>query len=141
MIGIDKQAEDGALGGLHAFAGGHAPAGIHDEEDQVAGAAHPHFALQVTLAQLQRQIVLRFSVALALVRSSGAQGGVEGNVLGAITSRPRLDVAATLAFGARVGALASAFARHFVQGRIEPLGLEGVADLDGFAGAFVVTGR
>ena len=83
LVGIDQQAEDGALGGLHAFAGRHAPAGIDDKEDQVAGAAHAHLALQVALAQLEGEVVFASRVALALVGGGGAQRGVEGDVLGA----------------------------------------------------------
>ena len=114
LVGIDKQAKDGAFGGLHAFAGRHAPTGIYHKEDQVAGTTNAYFALKVTLAQLEGKVVLLDFVALPLVRGGGAQRGIKRDVLGAVAGRARLDIAAALAIGARVRALARALTGHLI---------------------------
>jgi hypothetical protein len=79
-------------------------------------------------------------VALPLMDGRLAQGGVEGDVLRLLAGRPALDVAAALAIGAGDAAPAGLAARQLVQRRIQPLGLEGLADGDRLLLALLLPG-
>jgi hypothetical protein len=70
----------------------------------------------------------------ALEGRGRAQGGVKSEILGPALHRPGADVAAALALRQGEAALARRLARQFVQGRIQPFGLEVGADLDLAAG-------
>ena len=140
LIRFDQEAEDRALCGLHAFAGRHRPAGVNDEEDEIACAADADFALQIGHTQLQREVALTAGVPFLLVGGGIAQGGIECDVVVFFVGWARLDVTAALAVRPAVGALAGLFARHFVERRIQFTGFEDLSDVDRFAGSLFVSG-
>ena len=72
--------------------------------------------------------VILTALASQLVRGSGADGGVEGDVVAALVGRAGLDVAASLAVGTGRAASASGSAREPVQRRMQPPWFELRAD-------------
>src|SRR3712207_3541988 len=51
LVGVGEQREDGALHGGHPPPGGHRPARVHDEEDEIALASLAHVLPQVRATQ------------------------------------------------------------------------------------------
>jgi hypothetical protein len=67
---------------------------------------------------------------LELVRGGGANGGVEGDVIGLAGGRARPDVAAALAVRARLGAAPAQAAGQTVERALDPAGSEDLTRSD-----------
>jgi hypothetical protein len=122
LVGIDQQAQDGALGSLHPLAGRHAPTGIHHEQNQVGSPTDAHLALDVARPDGQGEVVV---CALPLVGGCLAQGGVEGDVVVLSLGWAGLDVATALAVGAGQAAATGRAPRETVQRGIDAAHLGG----------------
>ena len=142
LVRVHQQTEDGPLGGFHAFAGRHGPAGVHDEQNEVAGASDPDLAVQIGHLQLQRQAVVDIGRAPALlVWGRRPQRGIERQVLGAVPGRDRPYVPAPFPVGTGIRALARLLPGHLVQRRGDLLHVELFSDLHPFLGSGLVSGR
>jgi hypothetical protein len=73
---------------------------------------------------------LALLAAALLEGGRGAEGGVEGDVIGLVAGRARLDIATVLALGLRQGPAPGVLAGQFIQRGIQLARLEGLAGPD-----------
>ena len=119
------------FGGLHALGDGHAPRGVDGEEDEVGCFADAHLALQVRFAQgVGHAAFGLLRGALLLEGGSGAQGGVEGDVVGAVAGGAGLNITAALAVRMCARAAAGLAARQLIERGIQAARLEFASGFD-----------
>ena len=87
------------------------------------------FALQVASLDGKRHFLAFFHPAF-LVRCSGADGGIEGDVAGLSVGRARLDIASAFAFGVGARSAAGIFSGKFIERGVQSAGDKGLACAD-----------
>ena len=128
LVGVGEQGKDGALGGRHPLGDRHRPGGVHHEQDEVAGPADAHLAVEILALHGEGHVLPLFQ-ALDLERRGGANGGVEGKIVGFAGGGSGTDVAAALFLGVGARTAAGRPAGEFVEGGIQAARGEGFADL------------
>jgi hypothetical protein len=129
LIGIREQGKNRTLGGIHALGNRHGPRGIHQEEHEVGDALDADLALKIRAFDGECEPLALFDAA-PLKRGSGAEGGVECDIVNLVVGGSRLDIAAVLALGLRQRAATSLFAGELVERCVQPAWPKGFAGLD-----------
>jgi len=100
LVGVCHQGHDGALRGFHPLRYGHAPTGIHHEQNEVGGATDANLLPQILFLEGQSELG---PIAVQLVGRGRAQRGVKSEIGNPVMfGEAGLDIAPALAvcFGA-----------------------------------------